>query len=136
MPKYIVGQNSIMDSKNSSPRMITAGEEIPENIIENYRKNNVLDILLKDGRIKEVKEDKEENQEEVNKEQNQEANKEESQEENTEQSQETIKEESQEEVDKEQNQEANKEESQEENIEQNQQAEVIQKSAKQSKAKK
>lgn len=128
MPKYIVGQNSIMDSKNSSPRMITEGEEIPENIIENYRKNNVLDILLKDGRIKEVKGDKEENQKEVSKEENHE--------ENTEQSQETSKEENQEEVNKEQNQEANKKESQEENIEQNQQAEVIQKSAKQSKTKK
>ena len=124
MPKYVVGQNSIMDSKNSSPRMITEGEEIPENIIENYRKNNVLDILLKDGRIKEVKEDKEENQEEVNKE------------ENTEQSQEISREESQEEVNKEQNQEENKEESQEENTEQNQQTEVIQKSVKQSKTKK
>lgn len=87
MPKYIVGQNSIMDSKNSSPRMITEGEEIPENIIENYRKNNVLDILLKDGRIKEVKEDKEESQEGVNQE--------ESREENGEQSQETSKEENQ-----------------------------------------
>lgn len=123
MPKYVVGQNSIMDSKNSSPRMITEGEEIPENIIENYRKNNVLDILLKDGRIKEVKEDKEESQEE-----------------NTEQNQETSKEENQEEVNKEQNQEANKEESQEENqeenIEENQQTEVIQKSVKQSKTKK
>lgn len=82
MPKYIVGQNSIMDSKNSSPRMITEGEEIPENIIENYKKNNVLDILLKDGRIKEVKEDKEES-------------KEENQEENGEQSQEVSKEENQ-----------------------------------------
>lgn len=79
MSKYIVGQNSIMDSSNSSsPRMFTEGQEIPEDIIETYKKSDVLDILLKDGRIKEVKEDKEENQEE-NKEQNQEISKEESQ---------------------------------------------------------
>ena len=128
MPKYVVGQNSIMDSKNSSPRMITEGEEIPENIIENYRKNNVLDILLKDGRIKEVKEDKEQSQE-VSKEESQEANKEQSQEASKEENQETNGEQSQE-VSKEENQEANKEQSQEASKEENQ------KSAKQSKTKK
>ena len=133
MAKYIVGQNSIMDSSNPvSPRMFTEGQEIPEDIIDNYKKSKVLDILLKDGRIKEVKEDKEQSQEtgkeenqEENKEQSQEAGKEESQEENKEQSQEAGKEESQEE-NKEQSQEAGKEESQ--------QAE--QKSAKQTKTKK
>ncbi|WP_028328906.1 hypothetical protein [Brachyspira alvinipulli] len=125
MSKYIVGQNSIMDSRNSaSPRMFTEGQEIPEDIIETYKKSDVLDILLKDGRIKEVKEDKEENQEE-NKEQSQETGKEESQQENTEQNQEAGKEESQQE-NTEQNQEVDKEESQ--------QAE--QKSAKQTKTKK
>lgn len=132
MSKYIVGQNSIMDSSNSaSPRMFTEGQEIPEDIIETYKKSDVLDILLKDGRIKEVKEDKEENKED----------KEENQEENKEQSQETGKEESQQE-NTEQNQEVDKEESQQENIEQNQEVgkeesqQAEQKSAKQTKTKK